>query len=106
MALCPSVLGCVHGMMAEWRVHVYMHMQTWAGSAGCALASMVVSVALVSRFNTAGFFPQQLPAGRLLKGCAACAVLSAVVESLPLPEVDNLTVPLAAGLLAAYGGVF
>lgn len=31
-------------------------------------------------------------------GCAACAAAAAAVESLPMKEIDNITVPLTAAL--------
>jgi dolichol kinase len=37
---------------------------------------------------------------QLARGCALAAAAAAAVESLPLVEVDNLTVPAAAALVA------
>ncbi len=42
----------------------------------------------------------------MMRGCGVCGVVAAAVESLPLTEVDNVTVPLITGLVAAYGRVF
>ncbi len=41
-------------------------------------------------------------AAEMVRGCAACALVATAVESLPLKEVDNLTVPLATALAAQY----
>lgn len=44
--------------------------------------------------------PATISARRLAAGCAAAAAAGALAESLPAREVDNVTVPLAAGLVA------
>lgn len=37
---------------------------------------------------------------RVAAGCAAAALAATAVESIPIAEIDNVTVPIAAGLVA------
>jgi dolichol kinase len=79
--------------------------QTWAGSLACFAGAWAAGLAALCYLRAAGA-PLGASAaaatpGGLAAGAAAAALAAALVESLPLREVDNLTVPLAAGLAAA-----
>lgn len=76
--------------------------QTWAGTIGCAIGAFVASVPEVLLFSSLGFFGTPLTTATICFGCFVCAVLTAVVESLPLGETDNITIPLAVALVAPY----
>lgn len=65
----------------------YSKTKSWVGSAVFFATAFAVSLVFVS-------WPQAL----------ALAAIGAVVESLPIPEADNLTVPLVVGLAARLLG--
>ena len=76
-------------------------LQTLEGSVACFVAGALGTAAYLAYFSHAGMFAQPLAARDIAWGSAAAALAGALIESLPLLEVDNLTVPLAAGLTAA-----
>ncbi len=72
--------------------------KTWEGSLAVFLGGWVLAAAVLAAYVAAGAFPA--PWAAYLVPLTAVAFAAAVVESLPLEEIDNLTVPLAAVLLA------
>jgi phytol kinase len=74
--------------------------KTWAGSMAVLLGGFVFSSAVLAIFLSSGVFPGEF--ADYLPGLALISFTAALVESLPLPEIDNLTVPMvcvALGLL-------
>ena len=72
--------------------------KTWEGSLAVFLGGWLLAAAVLAAYVAAGAFPA--PWAAYLAPLTAVAFAAAVVESLPLEEIDNLTVPLAAVLLA------
>ena len=72
--------------------------KTWEGSLAVFLGGWLLAAAVLAAYVAAGAFPA--PWTAYLVPLTAVAFAAAVVESLPLEEIDNLTVPLAAVLLA------
>lgn len=71
--------------------------KSWAGSLGMLLGGWTFSAAILSVFVTAGYLPQ--PFSAYLLPLTLIALAGTLVESLPLHDVDNLTVTGAAVLL-------
>lgn len=71
-------------------------MQTVAGSVACASGGALLALPLLHHFVRSS--ATTLSGGSHVLGVLACAVVAALVESLPLPVEggDNVTVPLAA----------
>ena len=72
--------------------------QSWAGSGACLVAGMLASMACVlflQATNNGGGPLQALSTGRIAWSCSASALVGAITESLPISEIDNITVPLA-----------
>ena len=75
--------------------------QSWAGSGACLAAGMLASMAcvlLLQATDSRDSPLQALSMGKIAWGCGASALVGAVTESLPIPEIDNITVPLAVVL--------
>jgi phytol kinase len=71
--------------------------KSWAGSAAVLFGGMIFSLAVMIVFLAAGIFK-----GTLIDYLPAIAIISFVcslVESIPVSNVDNITVPTAAVLL-------
>lgn len=73
--------------------------KTWAGSLGMLLGSFLLASLVLGVYVAAGVFPG--PFGAYLLPLALISLVATAVETLPLRDVDNLTVP-AAALLAGY----
>ncbi len=74
--------------------------KSWVGSAVFVLSSWAGSLALV--LWTAEGTGAALPGmGTVLLACGTASLAAALVESLPLPLDDNLTVPLTAAMVLA-----
>lgn len=71
--------------------------KTWAGSITVFLGGFVFSLIILAVFQAAGVFDFQW--GRMILNLVLISLACAVVESLPMRDVDNLTVPLTAVLL-------
>lgn len=71
--------------------------KTWVGSAGMLAGGWLTSAVVLAVFVAAGVFPA--PWGAYLPALTLITLGATAVETLPLKEVDNLTVPLAAILL-------
>jgi phytol kinase len=68
--------------------------KTWFGSLGMFLGGWVVSVFILAIFVSAGVFPA--PFSGYLLPVTVIALAGTLVESLPLEDVDNITVTLVA----------
>jgi phytol kinase len=73
--------------------------KTWAGSFGMLVGGWVFSLGVLAVYVFAGVFPG--PLSQYLLPVSLIALAGALVESLPFPEIDNLTVPAVALLLGA-----
>jgi phytol kinase len=71
--------------------------KSWVGSLGMLLGGWTLALAVVAAYVAAGVFPHPLAA--YLLPITLIALAGALVESLPLRDVDNITVTLAAVLL-------
>ena len=72
--------------------------KTWAGFVSFAVAGALGAYVLTR------WIAPKIPSDKTLIVCAAAALLGAVVESLPIPLDDNITVPLVVGafMFCAY----
>ena len=71
--------------------------KSWAGSLGMFVGGWVLSVLVVWIFSAAGVFSQ--PIQTYLLPITVIALAGTLVESLPLKDVDNITVTLAAVII-------
>jgi phytol kinase len=74
--------------------------KSWAGSLGMFLGGWIFSAAILSVFVATGHLPQ--PFSAYLLPLTLVALAGTLVESLPLHDVDNLTVSGAALLLGHW----
>lgn len=72
--------------------------KTWAGTLGMIVGSMLLNIIVIWIFQLVGFFP--IPWNILLPKLLLISVVSALVETLPIKDFDNITVPLSAVLLS------
>ncbi|NPA93009.1 MAG: phosphatidate cytidylyltransferase [Chloroflexi bacterium] len=72
--------------------------KTWEGSAAVFLGGWLLAAAVLGVYVAVGAFPG--PWSAYLPALTVIALAAALVESLPLREVDNLTMPLVAVLVA------
>ncbi len=78
-------------------------MQTYIGSMACFAGGCAAALLITSVFNAVGAFSlAPLPPEQLVTGCLLCSLAATLVESLPIPEVDNITVPVAAAWTARW----
>ena len=78
--------------------------QSWAGSGACWGAGWVAGMACTAYLQAAGAREGRMHAlsvRDIMRGCGIASFVGAVIESLPMAEIDNLTVPLAV-LLAGH----
>lgn len=73
--------------------------KSWAGSVAMALGGFVFAFGFVWLFNALGTFQPPLDLGRTLTVVALISLAAAVVEALPLPGVDNITLTLTGVVL-------
>jgi phytol kinase len=73
--------------------------KSWAGSLAMFLGGFVLAAAFVALFNTLHVFVPPLSLPTALLAIGGIALLSAVVEALPLGDYDNLTLTAAAIIL-------
>lgn len=74
--------------------------KTWFGSLGMFLGGWVLAALILGIFVLAGVFPG--PMASLLLPVTLIALAGTLVESLPLKDVDNITVTLAAVALGYW----
>ena len=81
------------------RVHLpWNEDKTLMGSLGMFLGGWLFVAAVLAVYIYLGFFPR--PWSNYLPGVTLIALAGTLVESLPFRDVDNLTIPLAAVILA------
>lgn len=68
--------------------------KSWAGSLGMFLGGWLLSLAILALYLSAGIFPGSLSA--YLEPVTAIALIGTLIESLPLRDIDNLTITLGA----------
>lgn len=92
--------------MQSSKVMTFLYtMQSWAGSGACMVAGWVASVACVLLLQSAGGRDGPLHAlskTDIVRGCGVASLVGALTESLPVPEIDNITVLLAVALAGHY----
>jgi len=71
--------------------------KSWAGSLGMFVGGWILSVLVVWIFSAAGVFSQ--PIQTYLLPITVIALAGTLVESLPLTDIDNITVTLAAVII-------
>jgi phytol kinase len=72
--------------------------KSWAGSQGMFLGGWLFTAGVLAVYVYLGLFPQPLAA--YLPGITLIALAGTIVESLPFKDIDNLTIPLVAVILA------
>ncbi len=71
--------------------------KTWAGSLGMLAGGWLMAVLILAIFTAAGVFPG--PWSAYLPAVSLIALAATAVESLPTPEIDNLTITVVAVVL-------
>lgn len=74
--------------------------KSWVGSLGMFVGGWVLSVLIVWAFCAAGIFSK--PIQSFLLPITIIAVVGTLVESLPLKDVDNITVTLSAVIIGYF----
>jgi phytol kinase len=70
--------------------------KSWGGSLAMLLGGFVFALAFVALFQWMGLFDTGLPSSALSARLGIIALLCTLVEALPLPDIDNLTVTAVA----------
>ncbi|MEW5316312.1 MAG: hypothetical protein WDW38_007691 [Sanguina aurantia] len=92
------------GCLGTWP---HCRRKSLAGSLACAVSTFAASLWVITSFQAQGFIStQDLPREALLSWCTTSAVTAALVESLPVKDWDNVSVPLAVVLLGLTGVLF
>ncbi len=95
MVLCGGDgFGDVIGKRITSRALPWSPRKTWAGSLAVLVGGFVFSLLVLTVFIQFGVFDLRL--GELLPRLLLISVVCAAVESLPVRDLDNLTVPLVA----------
>ena len=76
--------------------------KSWAGSAAMAVGGFVFAFVFVALFQAMGLYRLNLPLGGTAVRVGVISLIVAVVEALPLPDVDNITTTVVAVVLAAW----
>jgi phytol kinase len=71
--------------------------KSWAGSAGMLVGGWIFSAVILGIYAATGAFPKTF--GQYLGAITIISLAATVVESLPLDDIDNITVPLTSVLL-------
>jgi phytol kinase len=71
--------------------------KSWAGSLGMFLGGWIFAIIVIAIYIGAGIFPGSL--GAVLPAITIIALVGTAVESLPVHDLDNITVTLAAVLV-------
>ncbi len=74
--------------------------KSWAGSAGMFLGGWVLSVFVLWIFTLAGVFSASIQS--YLVPVTIIAVIGTLVESLPLKDIDNITVTVSAAIIGYF----
>jgi phytol kinase len=73
--------------------------KSWVGSLAMFLGSWGFAVVMVAWFNGLQFFPADLELGTMICSVGAIAFIATLVEALPFPDIDNLTLTITATAL-------
>jgi phytol kinase len=73
--------------------------KTWPGSLAMFAGGFIFGFGFLWLFNVFGDFQPALPVGKTALSSAVISLTAAVVEALPLRDVDNITTTVAAVLL-------
>ncbi|KAK9810104.1 hypothetical protein WJX72_004953 [[Myrmecia] bisecta] len=78
--------------------------KSWAGSAACAIGGFLAAHHVVQGFRKIGYLTlgAQPPNSVWIATTAACALVGAAVESLPVADYDNLTMSVAVWLTSLW----
>ena len=71
--------------------------KSWAGSLGMLLGGWIFAFGVLAAYLAFGIFPR--PLSSYILPLTVIALAGTLVESLPLKDVDNLTVTLAAVII-------
>ncbi len=74
--------------------------KSWAGSGGMFIGGWVLSVFVLWMFILAGVFPVSIQS--YLLPVTLIALIGTLVESLPLKDIDNITVTVAAAIVGYF----
>jgi dolichol kinase len=74
--------------------------QSFAGTAACFSGGFLAGLSFLQYLQACGVLHREVRRWEAVTGSALAALLGALVESLPIAEVDNLTVPFAVVLSA------
>ncbi|GBG90956.1 hypothetical protein CBR_g51560 [Chara braunii] len=78
--------------------------KSWSGSLAMLLGSFVFGFGMVAFFNFAGNFYPALSLQKAGVGVAVLSVIATIVEALPIPELDNLTVAFTVWIVCCQYG--
>ena len=70
------------------------HSKSWVGSAGMFFGGLITSLGILALYLAAGIYPD--PFSSYLLPVMLIALAGTVVESLPVHDIDNITITLAA----------
>jgi phytol kinase len=70
--------------------------KSWAGSGGMFVGGIAFGMGFLILFNQLGWFTPVLTTGQTVLSVAAIALVATLVESLPMVDIDNLTISLSA----------
>jgi phytol kinase len=74
--------------------------KSWAGSAGMLIGGWILSVFILWIFTLAGVFPNTIQS--YLLAITVIGLVGTLVESLPLKDIDNITVTLTAAIIGYF----
>lgn len=74
--------------------------KSWIGSLGMLLGGLVFSATIVGIYSAMGLFPGSLSA--YILPITLIAIAGTIVESLPIHDIDNITVTLTAVVLGMF----
>jgi phytol kinase len=80
----------------------YNQRKSWIGSAAMLVGGFVFAAAFVALFNLLGDYQPALPMQATMLKIGAISLVAALVETLPLLDVDNLTITASAVLMGLW----
>lgn len=70
--------------------------KSWAGSAGMFVGSFAFGIVFLLIFSRLGMFTPSLLPGQTIVAVAVVSLTATLVESLPVADIDNITITLSA----------
>lgn len=97
MVLCGGD-GLADIVGRRWGTHKLPHNpnKSWAGSMAMLGGSMGLSLVFLGLFNQWGYFQPMLPIEAIGVRVGAIALAATIVETLPIADIDNLTITVTA----------